>query len=212
MCIFLHIDKVRTSTNHPQANGGVERFNRTLAQMLTMYCQNKQRSWDEYLPQVMMAYRSAMHSTTHYSPNKMLFGREIMLPLEVMVGHPEQENKQNKSYCEYIQHLGEIMEEVHELARKYTKRNVLYQKKQYDLHAKKVQYFPGQLVWLYDHTRKKGICQKLKSKWRGPYLITKKIDDLTYLVKKTANGMPKAYHVDSFMPYKGTVVPKWTKA
>jgi hypothetical protein len=103
------------------------------------------------------------------------------------------------------------MEEVHELARKYTKRNVLYQKKQYDLHAKKVQYSPGQLVWLYDHTRKKGICQKLKSKWRGPYLIIKKIDDLTYLVKKTANGMPKAYHVDSFMPYKGTVVPKWTK-
>jgi transposase InsO family protein len=101
MCIFLHIDKVRTSTNHPQANGGVEQFNRTLAQMLTMYCQNKQ-SWDEYLPQVMMAYRSAMHSTTHYSPNKMLFGREIMLPLEVMVGHPEQENKQNNSYCEYI--------------------------------------------------------------------------------------------------------------
>lgn len=32
----------------PQANGSAERLNRTLATMLTMYCEHIQRTWDKY--------------------------------------------------------------------------------------------------------------------------------------------------------------------
>lgn len=44
MCEFLRIDKTRTSSMRPQANGSVERFNRTLATMLTIYCEHNQRT------------------------------------------------------------------------------------------------------------------------------------------------------------------------
>jgi hypothetical protein len=54
MCEFLHIDKTRTSSMRPQANGSVERFNRTLA---TMFCEQEQKTWYTCLPQVMMTYR-----------------------------------------------------------------------------------------------------------------------------------------------------------
>ena len=39
-----------------QANDSVERFNKTLINMLSMYCQNDHTQWDEYLQQVLMAY------------------------------------------------------------------------------------------------------------------------------------------------------------
>ncbi|CAC5383301.1 unnamed protein product [Mytilus coruscus] len=60
LCDFLKIDKTISTSQHPQSNGSVERFNRTLLSMLTFYCQNDQRNWDEIFPQVMMAYRSSV--------------------------------------------------------------------------------------------------------------------------------------------------------
>jgi transposase InsO family protein len=85
MCTVLGIDKTRTTRFRPQSNGGVERFNRTLASMLTMYCEKNQETWENYLQQVMMAYRSSVHASTTRTPNSMLFGREITLPLQALI-------------------------------------------------------------------------------------------------------------------------------
>ena len=74
MCTVLGIDKTRTTSFRPQSNGGIERFNRTLASMLTMYCEKNQETWENYLQQVMMAYRSSIHASTTRTPNSMLFG------------------------------------------------------------------------------------------------------------------------------------------
>lgn len=49
---------------HPQSDGMVERFNRTLATMLTAYVSTNQRDWDDQLPYVTMAE----HETTDMSP------------------------------------------------------------------------------------------------------------------------------------------------
>ena len=86
MCNYLGIDKTRTTSFRPQSNGCVERFNRTLSAMLTMYCEKKQDTWDEFLQQVMMAYRSSVHKSTSRTPNSMVFGREVTLPLQAVIG------------------------------------------------------------------------------------------------------------------------------
>ena len=69
MCDFLGIHKTRTTSMRPQSNGNVERFDRCLATMFTMYCEQEQHKWDEYLPQLLMVYRSSMHSSTHLTPD-----------------------------------------------------------------------------------------------------------------------------------------------
>ena len=74
MCEFLHIDKTRTSSMRPQANGSVERFNRTLATMLTMFCEQEQKTLGTDFPQVMMAYRASVNSSTGKTPNLMMLG------------------------------------------------------------------------------------------------------------------------------------------
>ncbi|CAG2228492.1 unnamed protein product [Mytilus edulis] len=65
-----------------------DRFNRTLTNMLSMYCAKDQAVWDEYLPQVLLAYRSSVHSTTGFTPNFLTFGREVTLPLQAVIPMP----------------------------------------------------------------------------------------------------------------------------
>ena len=70
-----HIARAHSTTYHPQTNGLVERQNRTLVNMLRVYCSRYMTDWDKYLPQVVGAYNSTQHSTTGISPFMMLTGR-----------------------------------------------------------------------------------------------------------------------------------------
>ena len=86
-----HIAQAHSTTNHPQTNGLVERQNRTLVNMLRLYCSRYMTDWDKYLPQVVGAYNSTQHSTTGISPFMMLTGRERAMPLTFF--YPEYEGK-----------------------------------------------------------------------------------------------------------------------
>ena len=170
VCVLLDIDKTRTTSLRPQANGMVERFNRTLISMLSMYCNDNQKEWDKYIPQVMMAYRSSPHASTKISPNKMVFGREIVLPIQAYIGRPKLEDDEETE--DYVGVLQQRLEKIHDLARDNLKQASEYQKKYYDTGAKKKKrYSAGQLVWLHDPTRKVGVCSKLINKWKGPYIV-----------------------------------------
>ena len=57
------VTKSRTTAYHPQGDGMVERFNRSLLQMLRAYvCYES--DWEKFLPLVMFAYRTSPHTCT----------------------------------------------------------------------------------------------------------------------------------------------------
>lgn len=56
---LVGIKKDRTTAFHPKSDGMVERFNKTLATMLTAYVSDHQLDWDKNFPYVLMAYLSA---------------------------------------------------------------------------------------------------------------------------------------------------------
>ena len=117
MCEILHIDKTRTSSMRPQASGCVERFNRTLATMLTMYREHDQKTWDKYLPQIMMAYRASVHPSIGKTPNLMMLGRNV--PLEAVVGKPlHPTDEYDVEPDEHIERLRKRLRDVHDIARK----------------------------------------------------------------------------------------------
>ena len=209
MCQLFHIDKTRTTSMRPQSNGNIERFNRTLATMLTMYCEKEQNKWDEYLPQVMMAYRSSVHSSTHFTPNMMVFGRNITMPLEAVTCRPANETESDTQ--DYISDLQAKLHSVHVLARRNLKTSAEHQKRYYDIKASKKSLDIGQLVWLYEPLQKKGVCKKLSCPWSGPCLILEKIDDTTYRVKRSPRKEAKLYHIDRLSLYKGRDVPAWIR-
>ena len=80
---IMNIKKLNTSSYRPQTDGLVERFNGTLAQSLTMYCNNNQTDWDQYLQGVLFGYRTSSSSATDETPFFLLYGRHPRLPMDV---------------------------------------------------------------------------------------------------------------------------------
>ncbi|GFT12586.1 nucleobindin-2 [Trichonephila clavipes] len=88
VCELLGIDKTKTTPLHPQSDGMVERFNRTILNNLSLMVSKNQQDWDQKVPLFLLAYRSAVHKTTGYSPSQMLFGRNLRLPCDLLFGRP----------------------------------------------------------------------------------------------------------------------------
>ncbi len=65
MCKQLNINKMRTTALHPQSDGKVEEFNKTLLQHLSVVVDEHQGDWDHHNPQFMLAYWSMIHECTH---------------------------------------------------------------------------------------------------------------------------------------------------
>ncbi|WAQ99025.1 hypothetical protein MAR_023398, partial [Mya arenaria] len=67
----------------------------------------------------------------------------------------------------------------------------------------------GDNVWVHDTSRRPGVCTKLSVNWKGPFIVTKKIDDLVYLVKGSATSPAKSIHIDRLTAYKCSSLPAW---
>ena len=161
-----HIAQAHSLTYHPQTNGLVERQNRTLVNMLRVYCSRYMTDWDKYLPQVVGAYNSTQHSTT----GMMLTGKERATPLTFF--YPEYEGK-NTSNQAYVKEAIRRQQELNELCRRNTAQAQMRQRKKYDekvLQAKP--YAVGQYVWVFQNVIPPKGTGKLLKKWRGPLMIT----------------------------------------
>ena len=73
------IHKLSTTAYHPQTDGLVENFNRTLRAMVAKYAGS---NWDEHLQYLLFAYRTKPHESTGESPFFLLYRRDARLPCE----------------------------------------------------------------------------------------------------------------------------------
>ncbi|GBN39028.1 hypothetical protein AVEN_58546-1 [Araneus ventricosus] len=53
---------------------------------LSIFVSKNQQDWDEKLPLFLLAYRSAVHETTGFTPSRILYGRELRLPCDLLFG------------------------------------------------------------------------------------------------------------------------------
>ena len=204
LCQLLEIRKTRTSPYHPQANGLVERFNKTLMKMVIAYLEQEEENWDLHLSCLGAAYRSTVHESTHFTPNRLMLGREVRTPIDIMFGSDTTEPY--PSYGQYVQEVKERMEHVHDLARKYSQGAVKRQKDHYDVKAKVHTYEIGDLVWYERASTQTHITPKLRVPYEGPYMIRRKLGPFNYelYLKK---GKHIVVHVDKLKPYLGLKKP-----
>ncbi|GFW15557.1 retrovirus-related Pol polyprotein from transposon 412 [Trichonephila clavipes] len=155
----------------------VERFNRTI---LSLMVSKNQQDWDQKVPLFLLAYRSAVHETTGYSPSQMLFGRDLRLPCDLLFDRPPDTPSSPE---EYVQNLQARFEDVHNLARERINLRTEKMQTRYDTKATGHQFKEGDKVWFYNPTRRKGFSPKLQSHWDGPYTILKIINDVVIRIQ-----------------------------
>ena len=74
------IEHRKTTPLWPQANGEVERQNRSLLKRMRI-AQAEGKEWKKEVRKYLVAYRSTPHSTTGVSPAELLFGRKVRTKL-----------------------------------------------------------------------------------------------------------------------------------
>lgn len=72
---------------HPQSDGLVERFNRTLGAQVAVVVVKDQKYWELQLTLVLVACCSATQDTTGCTPALLMLGRELRTPTMLLYGH-----------------------------------------------------------------------------------------------------------------------------
>ena len=204
-CHAMGIAKTRTTPYRPCSNGQIERQHRTIMQMVRCLLQKDIRTWDEDLPFITMALHSMVHKATGYSANQMMLGREVILPQDLIMNPlvPAE-----ISPDEWVQKLREKMSRIHHEMRKRFEIGLERQKKLYDLRIHERIYHEGDLVYLREHTTKKGESPKLRPMWKGPYLVVESSPPL-YKVKTRKREV--VMHHDNLKLCKDRYIPIWLR-
>jgi hypothetical protein len=132
-----------STTCHPQTDGQTEVVNRTLSKLLRAVIQKNLKSWEECLPFVEFAYNRTVHSTTGFSPFKIVYGFNPLTPMDLIPLHFEEMvtlDGENKA---------KMVRQLHEGVRmQIEKKNKLYASKA-NKGRKLVVFRLGDWVWVH---------------------------------------------------------------
>ena len=142
---YSRIAKSHTTPYHPQGNGQVERFNRTLLGMLRTFSSEEKQNWRDHLNKVVHAYNCMRQAATGYSPFDLLFGRSPRLPTDVTFGLQNGEDGVAAIAPEdYTQKWQEQMKQAYDIASRHIEQSAAQRKRRYDTRATSALLHPGE--------------------------------------------------------------------
>ena len=206
VCELLELKKTRTMPYRPQSDGQTERFNKTLQQMLSMFVNERRDDWDDHLCFLLFAYNSAMQHSTRCTPNLLMFGRELNIPLAFMAGLPS-EKVERECECAYVEWLKNSLECAFEFARTNLECSFRRQKRLYDRGCKRREYEVGSKVWRWYPPK---AHMKLGLGWTGPYIVLEKQGETSMKIVKEGKSEAIWVHKDDLKPFIGKENPHVT--
>eukprot|EP00253_Pinus_taeda_P032804 PITA_32804 len=75
----------KSTPYHLQANGQVESTNKVIESILTKTANMHRKDWDERLPKAFWAYRNTWRNSTRNSPYELVYGKQVLLPIEFQI-------------------------------------------------------------------------------------------------------------------------------
>lgn len=183
----LNIDHVLTSVYHPQSNAKVERFHRTLHDILSKKINESQETWDICLNQALAAIRFNVSESSKYSPYFLLYGRDVVLPVDNLF-------KLRRKYQGEDMHQI-MLQEQHKTfiqVRRHMKKAKKRQAKYHDRNTKQVEFSIGDPVF-YKNNQKKS---KLDARWVPYHRVIEKTGPASYVIKNQLTGTTSKVHAE----------------
>ena len=179
--------------------------------MLAKLTEKSQKDWDERVPDVLAAYNSSIHASTHYSPNFMVFGRENRAPLDLVMGIPKSEEEYFGSVDPWVYKQQKIQQEAYELARENLKCHAERNKDFYDVKVKTAKFEVGQWVYVYTPRRRQNLSPKWMMNYEGPMLIVQKMGPVNVRVQRSPRSKSQIVHIDKIKKVLGPTPRSWLK-
>ena len=191
MCKTYAVDKSKSTPYHPMGNSQVERFNRTLHDLLRVLHEEKKLKWPDHIQEVVFMYNATPHSSTGYAPFMLFFGREPRLVLDNVLNTDP--NRGQTNVDDWIILQRQKMKNAYERATARMLQKAKQRKLRHDKSAKAKDLEPGTKVLL----RKRVIGRnKIQDRWDPtPYSVIGRVrpDSSAYLVQKVdGNGSIRA--------------------
>lgn len=199
LCEVAGIQKIRTTPYHPRGNP-VERFNRTLLDMLGTLENQDKSHWKDFVKPLVRAYNCTRSEVTGFTPYELMFGRQPRLPVDLAFGLPVKEEQQ-KSHSQYVKHLKSHLEESYKIATRSAAKVAEKNKTRFDKRVTPSALDIGDRV-LVRNVRIRGK-HKLADKWESTvHVVVRKAGDLpVYTVKpETGEGPWRTLHRDLLLP------------
>jgi len=76
---------VSSTAYYPAADGLADAFNKTIGKLLKKFISKSQRDWDDKLGECLWAYRTTIRTPTKATPFSLVYGCEVVLPLEIQI-------------------------------------------------------------------------------------------------------------------------------
>ena len=191
----LQVDKRQTVAYRPSTNGLVERYNRSLVNILKKYTQEFPSTWSKKLSLACLAHNTAYNKSTNLTPFLIMKGRNCTLPHDLVydtqttVYYRDEQHYQSKMYFEIRQ--------IWDLAVKNNLRFAMQTKRRHDLNIKdKVDYKIGDNVLIWKPIKEKTF-RKLRNNFIGPFKIVKKLGDYNYKIVDEKTGKFQVVNYES---------------
>jgi transposase InsO family protein len=196
------VKKIQASTYHPQTNGLVERFNRTMKEMLQKYVDTRHTDWDLYVPFVVFAYNTSAHKALDgLTPFQMLYGRKPTLPVDAMLLPAETQRVLTEGEQSYYADLQHGLQLLHSHGRHSLQRQQRERIWRRSARGNVPSFKVGDVVWIKEGAAEltpdgePGVARKLLPRWKGPFIVTRVVGALNYVVQGPG-GYEKLVHVE----------------
>ena len=181
LCELFDVKRTKTSSYHPQTNATVERANSTVVQILRAYVEKNQQNWPSLLPSIMMAVRSSpCMESTGFSPFRLVFGKEMCLPIDTSL-IPKSTLPVNTR--QYFEQLLSNFKVTREIAQDRMEKAQEIAKQHHDVRAREPNYKLGDKVLLKCEKPAPGLSIKLHGKSYGPFEIVELGPHFTYRLR-----------------------------
>ena len=208
LCKITGIVKSRTSPYHPQGNGQVERFNRTLLEMLGTLPEEQKAVWKKYVAPLVHAYNSTRNDATGFSPYFLMYGRHPKLPVDIFLGLEPRELPKRTQHC-YAEQLRQRLATAYRLASSHANKVASRNKARYDLNTRAAILQPGDRV-LVRVVAPTGNY-KIADRWEAhPYTVVKQVNPNipVYVVKQEQGGSStRTLHRNLLLPFNSLPQP-----